>query len=152
MTDATKAVEGEQPTNQKQTYLDQIRDRADWTELGQLLIAVAVGLAVNTAVILAAIGGSPGEIGGGIAYLTPAAFIGAAIYHQKGGVDIPYVSGAALFCTILAANSVALIARMIQTGTLGSEPGMMVFVVLVVAAMFSPGPFIAAWAARRWWI
>lgn len=148
MSDRTQAASGEQRT--EQTRADELREWADWLALGKLLVGVVLGLAANALVVLTIIGGDFSGIAGGIAYLVPAAFIGAAVFHDY-GPEVPYVGGLVLFLTILVAHTAALMIRMYQTPVPTGSPGATLLVVAVVGLIFTPGPFLGTWAVRRWW-
>lgn len=131
-----------------------ITDRlgTDWTPYLKAASAAVFGLTVNALVISLIIGGGILSIVDGVAYLTPVTALAAALYQRYNPLEMNYLGPSILFLTFLLANMVTLTVRVIQT--VGSPSDVLVTFLLVgfVALMFTPGPFLGTYAARRWWI
>lgn len=127
-------------------------DSVDWTEYARLALGAVIGLIANAILMTALMGASMMGIADGVAYLTPAVALGAAVFHRYNPADgLAYISPTILFITLAAANTISLSVRVFRMGG-QSEPAMAVIVLAFVALMFTPGPFLGAWAVRRWFL
>lgn len=133
-------------------HLTRLKQSADWTAFGKLAAAGTLGLAANGVGIAAVVGG--GGVTGiaeGIANLTPAIAISGALFHRYDPVDLPYLSPILLFVTLALANTLSLVVNIFSAGP-QSDPLMSAILLGFVALMFTPGPFLGMYAARRWWL
>lgn len=137
----------------EQSRLDRIRADTDWTALAKLGGAAVLGLAVNTVAVSAFVGGGIPGIADGVAYLAPTTVLAVVLFHRYDPVGMAYLSPALMFLTMLGANTASLIIRTARMGFGMFGQSLLSFVLLAfVALMFLPGPFLGAWAARRWWV
>lgn len=123
---------------------------ADWDTYGKLTAGAVGGLIANALILTAITGGDMMGIADGVAFLTPAIILSVILFHRHDPVDVPYLAPALLFLTIGAANTISLSVRAIRGST--ANPVMSVLVLGLVALLFTPGPFLGAYAARRWWV
>lgn len=124
----------------------------DWTPLARIAFGALAGLAVNAVAWTAFLGWNLAGFVGGLAFLAPAVTLGAALFQRYTPTDRAYLAPALLFVTIALANTISLTVRVLQTFGGQSSPVMSVLIIAVVGMMFTPGPFVGAWAARRWWL
>lgn len=138
--------DGEQRGTNRLTRLQ----NADWNTYGKLAAGAVGGLIANALILTTITGGDLMGIADGVLFLTPAIILSVVLFHRHDPVDLPFLGPALLFLTIGAANTISLSVRAIRGAT--ANPFMSVVVLAVVAAMFTPGPFLGAYAVRRWWL
>lgn len=126
------------------------RDLAE--RLGVLAVGTVLGLVVNSLIILAIVGGDALGIADGVAFLAPALIIAVWVDDRYNPArDVRFLGPFVLLIIMLMANTVSLGARVYRMGA-QSDPVMTALLVGFLAVMFTPGAFLGAWAARRWWL
>lgn len=144
--------EGPDSSGNRLTRMD-----VDWTEYGKLGAAAVGGLAVNALILTAVTGGDLMGIVNGVTFMAPAVVLAVVLFHRHNPVTLPVIGPAVLFMTLAVANLIFLIIRGVSGGYLsgpitGARSVWGILILAVVALMFVPGPFLATYAARRWWL
>lgn len=122
----------------------------DAKRYGTIAAAAGGGLIANAAVVLAVVGGDVLSLADGVAYLLPVVVLASAIHERYNPIrDTPFLGAFTLFLTIALANTISLAVKVFRAGG-QSDPVLSLMVLMFVAVLFSPGPYIGAWAARRW--
>jgi len=121
----------------------------EWDPYLKIAGGVVVGLTLNALAVVLITGSVLSGIVDGVLFLTPGAILAAAVHHRYDPLELPVISPAIMFLTILIANTATLLVRGIRFIS-SAEPVMSVIVIIVVALMFTPGPFLGAYAVRRW--
>lgn len=144
-------IPDEEPTGNK-TRLNQAVSDTNFPELGIIASGALLGLVANALVITSVVSGTLGELSGGLATLAPSVAVAAALFHRYTPTDRDILAPALLFVTLLIANVATLSLRVFQTLGSQSSPLLSIALISVVAVTFTPGPFLGAYIARRWWI
>lgn len=125
---------------------------SDWTGMAKMAIAAIAGLAANAVLVMQVVGNDLSGMADGLMMLTPAVALAAAMFHKYNPVQRAYIAPLILFIAIGVANTLTLTVRVFQTFGAQSDPVMAVVIIAAIALMFTPVPFLGAWAARRWWV
>lgn len=143
MTERSETRESEQP------MMDRVAG-ADWNRYGTIALAAILGLLANSVVLIAIVGGDALGIADGVAYLAPTVILAAWVHDRNNPIaDMAYLGPGSLFLTIAAANTVSLSVKVFRMGG-QSDPALTVMILGFLAILFTPGAFLAVWAARRW--
>lgn len=148
MSDPTLNPSDDEPSGNRLTRLKQ---QTDWNAYGKIGAGAVLGLLLNGVAIAMVATGDPMGIVRGVISLSPALILAGALFHRYNPVDLSFVGPALLFVTIAVANMLSVTVAVFRMGP-QSNPMMSVLILAVVALMFTPGPFLGVYAARRWWL
>lgn len=152
-TEQTDAEQTEnEPTGSTSTSrLDDMKAKVEWIRALKLSAATAGGLVVWSFALVTALGSSMSSIVDGVVVIAPGLALVAVLHDIYEPMDMRYVTPLILFLAMAVANFAAIMLRAFRLGLL-SEPLLSGVIFGVLALMFVPGPFLAAWATRRWFL
>lgn len=143
MTDDPTQTDAEQTGNR----IAQLAD-AEWEHAGKLAVGAVLGLLVNSVVVAALTGADIPAIAEGVAFLTPAVALAVVLFDRYDPLEMPYLSAILMFLTVWAANTITATVRAFR---MISDPIMGLVLIGLVGLIFTPGAFLGAYIARRWW-
>lgn len=153
---STEQREGEQTDEQPDgstdtSRLDEAKGMVEWDRALKLSAATIAGLAVWSLLLVTAFGSNIGSIAEGLVVIAPGLALTAVLHDVYEPLDIRFLTPSILFVAMVAATFAAIMLRAFRLGLL-SDPVISVFAFGVLSIMFAPGPFLAAWATRRWFL